>query len=40
MLQDVRRVLVADPATVAREAAGLAGVCVAIIAVLLLPLLA
>jgi hypothetical protein len=40
MLNEVRRVLTAHPATVVREACGLAGLCVAIVAALFLPVLA
>lgn len=40
MLQEARRMMVAHPACLAREALGLAGVCVVILAALYLPILA
>lgn len=40
MLQDARRMFARNRATLVREAAGLAGVCVAIVAALYLPVLA
>jgi hypothetical protein len=40
MLQDARRLIARNRATLVREAAGLAGVCVVIVAALYLPVLA
>ena len=40
MLEDARQILTAHRNTVAREACGLAALCVAILAALLLPVLA
>jgi hypothetical protein len=40
MLQDARRMIARNSATLIREAAGLAGVCVVIVAALYLPVLA
>ena len=40
MLQDARRMIARNRATLVREAAGLAGVCVTIVAALYLPVLA
>jgi hypothetical protein len=40
MIEDARRLLHHEPAALAREALGLAGLCVAILAALFLPLLA
>ena len=40
MLQDARRMFARNRATLMREAAGLAGVCVTILAALYLPVLA
>ena len=40
MLEDARRILTADRDTLAREACGLAALCVAILAALFLPVLA
>jgi hypothetical protein len=40
MLDDARRLLSAAPATLVRDAAGLAALCVAILGTLFLPLLA
>ena len=40
MLQDVRRAFARNPLTLVREVAGLAGVCVTIVAALWLPALA
>jgi hypothetical protein len=40
MFEDARRMIAAQPATMLREACGLAGLCVAIVAALFLPVLA
>ena len=40
MLQQARRMLAADPAALVREALGLIGLCVAVLAALFLPILA
>ncbi len=40
MLQDVRQMIARNRATLLREAAGLAGVCITIVAALYLPVLA